>query len=486
MLGVPYFLSLFLRYHTTFRTRSKASAHHLYSLVTDLVDLTQGESGRLTINCELVDIKEAFQPLFSMAQQMIERKGLSWHIQVDDQLPMLWGDKVRLRQIILNLLSNAVKFTDEGEIRLTVRSSEGVLSIEVSDTGSGIPAKDQEAVFAEFYQLQRASHQGLGLGLTICRRLVEMHGGIITLESSGIYGKGTTFRVLLPTIDIRVSSAARNLASIGASSYDIDTTRSRAAVDEPSQQSELQLHEAEKIVLIIDDDLLALRTHERLIMSQLSNTQVATAINGEQALDAIARKLPDLIVIDLVMPELDGFALIDLFRNNPITRAIPIIVLTGKSLTENDMKQLSKGVFAVLNKDIFSADEIVRHIENALSHYQQLGNQTQLLVRKVLAYLHQNYKEPVTRKDMAAYVGISEDYLTTCFQREFGMSPINYLNRYRINRAKVLMASNEYSLTEIALEVGFSSSSYFTRVFRRETGMPPRAYKAGWWLQGRS
>ena len=132
---------------------------------------------------------------------------------------------------------------------------------------------------------------------------------------------------------------------------------------------------------------------------------------------------------------------------------------------------------AVLQKGLFTAEETLAHIEQALARNKRLGSETQRMVRQVMAYIHEHYAEPLAREDMASHVGVSARHLTRCFQQEVGLSPIAYLNRYRVKQAKQLLEAGDSSITEVAEAVGFASSGYFTDAFRREVGMSPREYQ---------
>jgi transcriptional regulator GlxA family with amidase domain len=164
-------------------------------------------------------------------------------------------------------------------------------------------------------------------------------------------------------------------------------------------------------------------------------------------------------------------------REHEHTRSIPVIVLTAQVLSEADMVRLNQGVAIVLEKGLFSVEETLAHVEAALARNRKLGSETQRLARKAMAYLHTHYPEPISRESVARYVGVSEDYLTRCFHQEVGVTPMAYLNRYRVNRAKALLEAGRDSVEEIAVAVGFSDAHHFRRVFRREAGMSPSAYQ---------
>lgn len=243
------------------------------------------------------------------------------------------------------------------------------------------------------------------------------------------------------------------------------------------QQCLLTGEAVENTILIVDDDPNTVEVHARMARSHSAQHRILKAHHGREALAVLQRERVDLVLLDLVMPEIDGFAVLAAMRAAESTRDIPVIVLTGQSLTEQDMRHLNQGVATVLSKGMFSADETLVHIQTALGRRRKLGSQAQHLVRQAMAYIHEHYAESVTRAGLARYLSMNEDYLTLCFRKELGMTPIEYLNRYRVNQAKALLTDGDKSITEIALAVGFSDSGYFSRVFRKKVGVSPEAFR---------
>jgi len=560
--------------------RIYVSAQHLDALIRDVLDLAQSEMGHLKLVPEPLDLAELLRAEAVIGEILAHNKGLAWRAEIPQDLPRVWGDRTRLGQVVLNLLNNAVKFTAQGEISLAARAENGAVTVTVQDTGMGIPEEEQEVIFDEFRQSERATargYGGLGLGLAICKRLVELHGGEIGVRSVAQEGGGSTFYFTLPAMPRRTSAAVseialdqpqqvillvkdaqggtllkQHLAQQGfevavhqvsettdwwawlfagppeAVILDLELASERgwetlkvlkgnpATRDVPvlfysiageeqggsvleldyltkpvgtSQLAEALMsqglinrpraEQSKHKILIVDDDAGVVETHARIVETQLPDCQVLKARNGWQALELIQQEHPDLVLLDLMMPELDGFGVLEAMREQEASRNIPIIVLTGQVLTEEEMARLNRGVVSVLGKGLFSVQETLEHMQAALTQRRSQIAEGQPLVRKALAFIHEHYAEPITRGDVAAYVGLSERHLTRCFRQEMGVTPITYLTRYRVQQAKGLLEAGDKGVTQVALEVGFSDSHYFARVFRREVGLPPSAYRRG-------
>ena len=444
--------------------RIHANAQHLGALIGDVLDLASSEAGQLRLTCDYVDLGQTLSMVAETGRRLAEAKGLAWQAALPAAGPWVWGDRTRLRQVALNLISNAVKFTSQGEISMTLAedSSAGAVTVQMRDTGIGIPLAEQAAIFAEFHRTTRSVAQGfggLGLGLAISQRIIDLHGGTLRVASPGVEGDGATFSFTLPTV---AAATAATPAAGWATGKDGELPASPARP---------------RTFLVVDDDAHTLDLHARIVQIHAPDNRVLRAHSGKEALAILAQTPVDLVLLDLMMPELDGFAVLEAMRTQEATRTIPVIVVTGQVLTEAEMARLNRSVAAVLGKGLYSLEETLAHLEAALAHEHRLSSTAQGLVRRAMAFLHAHYTETLTRRMIAAHVGLDEDYLTYCFRQEQGMTPITYLNRYRVNRAKQLLQQTNQSVTAIALAVGFSDSGYFSRVFRREVGVSPEAYR---------
>jgi len=230
-------------------------------------------------------------------------------------------------------------------------------------------------------------------------------------------------------------------------------------------------------VLIVDDDPQARELYAQLAARALPGCSVHTAENGAVALKRLAEETPALVILDLMMPDVDGFAVLEEMRARPATRRVPVVVMSGRTLSFEDVRRLDHMYVTFQSKDLLSDDETAAAFHRALAGVDALPPQTSLVVKHTIAYLQQNYHHAISRQELAAAVGVSKDYLSHIFRQELGLSPWEYLTRYRIQQAKALLRRTHESVTAIALQVGFDDLSYFNRVFRKHVGCSPSVYR---------
>lgn len=444
---------------------------HLDHLVLDVLDLGRSQLGQLRLEMKPLDLHDLLRDVMAAGEQMAHARDLSWRAHVPPYLPPVLADRARLQQILLNLIGNATKFTLHGEVVLLVAARDQEILFSVSDTGLGIPQQDQAIIFDEFRQSERTSargYGGMGLGLAITRRLVELHGGTIGLMSTGEEGHGATFYFTLPI----AGKKAPGEQAVGA----VQGAEVVAQVMEEHGLLSVSPRLPPPTILLVDDELDVLRVQTQLIRRRLPYVRVFEASNGRQALDLMQRVLPDLLLLDLMMPELDGFGVLQAMQAQLSLRTIPVIVMTAQVLPEETVIRLNGSVAGVVSKGLFHADETLLQIEAILRGDKRLGGGAQRIARQSLAYIHAHYPEPITRGDLARHAGVNERYLTRCFRQEVGITPIDYLNRCRVDAAKGMLSRGGKSIGEIAEATGFASSSQFSRVFHQYAGMSPREY----------
>jgi signal transduction histidine kinase/AraC-like DNA-binding protein len=545
------------------------SAEHLLHVINDLLDLSRAEIDELALSPEIIDPRPLLEEVFhTIANGTPSRGQVSWHLQLPNRLPAIQADLVRLRQVLLNLLNNACKFTDTGRIVLGAEITPPRLHIWVQDTGIGIPIDMQERIFEPFVTAEHTGRrgEGIGLGLSITRQLVALHGGSMTLESQP--GQGSTFHVYLPLpslsdqpaspfpasaqpVLLLISAQDQPAAEIVSfcqrqglemhrlqASDDMDQVVAEVrpaalAWDQASANSgdwvliqQLRNHpqlcrapfilygqgqgeELELVtgvtdfvvkpvsgktlmgainalcppasagpVLIVDDDPQARELYRGIVAKGFPGYPIRTANDGAAALVAMAEETPCLVILDLMMPEVDGFEVLDWMRANPKTRQNPVLVLTGRMLTLEDIKRLEQHALVTFQgKGVLSEEETAASLHRLLIGEDALPPHTSGLVKRAIAYLHRNYNQPLSRQQIAKAIGVSENYLSHIFRRELGLSPWEYLTRYRIKRAKELLNRTSDSITSVAFQVGFNDPAYFSRVFRKQVGLSPSAFR---------
>jgi signal transduction histidine kinase/CheY-like chemotaxis protein len=298
-----------------------SSGQHLLGLINDVLDITKVEAGRLDLAFESVDVSQAIAESVGGLRPLAERKDIT--IESETERETIDVDRGRLRQMLYNLLSNAIKFTPEGgTIRISTAVAGDLVRIAVADTGVGISPEDQAHVFEEFRQVgDIASRQeGTGLGLALTRRLAEAHDGTIELESA--VGKGTTFTITLPRSQAtseRQIGGDETATSVEAAPLGWPISTRSPAVD--------GLNGLRKpLVLIIEDEPSAARLLRTYAESM--EVEVAVANDGERGLDAARDRSPDAIVLDVLLPGMDGWEVLRELKSDPSTRNIPVIIVT--------------------------------------------------------------------------------------------------------------------------------------------------------------
>jgi signal transduction histidine kinase/AraC-like DNA-binding protein/DNA-binding LacI/PurR family transcriptional regulator len=231
-------------------------------------------------------------------------------------------------------------------------------------------------------------------------------------------------------------------------------------------------------VLIVDDDPQTREYLASLLTEDCSSYTIRMAADGADAIRHMTQEIPSLVILDLVMPGVDGFKVLEWMHSNMQTSRVPVLVLTGHPLSLEDVKKLERHTLVTVHsKEVLSDTEIVSAVNRSLFGTDTLSPCTSGLVMRAVAYFHLHYAEPLTRKDVAQAIGVSENYFSQIFRRELGISPWEYLTRYRIKQAERLLRFTTENITHIAKSVGFEDPAYFGRVFRKETGVSPTVFR---------
>jgi len=314
-----------------------SEGERLTHLINDVLDLAKIEAGKMEWNQENVSMPEVAERAIAATTSLFDQKALKLVKDIAIDLPEITGDKDKLIQVIINLISNSVKFTDKGSVTCRVFHEKDELMVSISDTGIGIAPEDYGAVFEQFKQVGGDTltdkPKGTGLGLPICKEIVEHHGGRIWVESE--VGKGSTFSFALPI----------NKATAPARPLHLDDLVKQ--LKEQVAHSQLNIIGQASNILIVDDD----DSIRSLLNQELGDAgyTIDEASNGKEALEKVRSNRPDLIILDIMMPEMNGFDVAVVLKNDPNTMDIPIIVL---SVVQDKARGFRIGVDRYLTKPI--------------------------------------------------------------------------------------------------------------------------------------
>jgi len=350
----------------------------LLKLVNTLLDFSRIEAGRVVASFEPVDLSQFTADLASVFRSIVERAGLKLTIDCP-ALPLpVYVDREMWEKIVFNLLSNAFKFTFEGEIAVTLRVVDGHAEVTVSDTGTGIPVEELPELFKRFHRIRGArgrSYEGSGIGLALVQELVQLHGGHVRIESD--LGHGSRFIVSIPQgighlpAERIGSGSARSSTSLTAEAYVHEAERWLAndlapapARDTSADIDRMSEPKDGKALVLVADDNADMRDYVTRMLA--TDYRVETVSDGAQAIESIQQVHPDLVLADVMMPVLDGFAVLQAVRSHPDLSGTPVILLSARAGEESRIEGLRAGADDYMVKP-FSARELLTRIESQLA-----------------------------------------------------------------------------------------------------------------------
>ncbi len=399
----------------------QSSGKTLLTLINDILDLSKVEAGKLVLQYEPVDLRSLIREMEMLFSQKIDEKGIGFIVEINPRLPeALMLDELRLRQILVNLIGNAVKFTHDGHVKLIMRKlthHSGInnldLVIEVEDTGTGIPGDQLDKIFGAFEQREgqrQADYGGTGLGLAITKRLIEMMGGVISVYNN-VCG-GCTFQFVLNAVTV---SSSPDLKTQDQSVFDVNAVRFEQAS-----------------ILIVDD----LEVNRQLVSGYLQQYDFTLfeAANGKEAVEYTRQHQPDLVLMDMKMPVMDGYEATTIIKDNETLKEIPIVALTANlSGTKSQTVQLDhiiEDAFdGFLGKPV-SKGELVAELTRFLKHEMKdiVVEHTGTTGKGGVGWLTESLSRELPYK-LPEFVGILQGWLELC--RKFAKTlPIDEIEEF--------------------------------------------------------
>jgi signal transduction histidine kinase/DNA-binding NarL/FixJ family response regulator len=486
------------------------NAQRLLRLINQVLDLTKLQAGQVSLERRPDDLVGFARGVTRAFAPLAERRGISLGFRSDLAGLRFPFDAEQLEKVLLNLLSNALKFTNRGgEVEVVVTSDDGAATIAVRDTGVGIRPEEMERIFERFFQADASAtrrYDGTGIGLALARELVELHGGEIGADSTP--GEGSTFTVRLPLGDADVASHQDGRGMVEWAAADADAIAASVPVGYAVQGDDRRPdggddagraggsngadgpdgEPGDRTTVLVVDDHADVRAYVRSVLS--ASYRVLEAVDGRDGLERARAALPDLIVADVMMPELDGLALARALKGDAMTSAIPVVLLTARAAPEDQVAGLETGADAYLVKP-FDPDVLEARVANLLAqrmrlreHFARVEAPTRAplpeegepspLERRLRPVVEAHLTDPDFGPDaLAAAAGLSYHQLYRALRDELHTTPSRLIRRARVELASELLRARQGSVTEIAYSVGFNSLSYFSRAFRERFDASP-------------
>lgn len=469
----------------------KNNGDRLLKLINQLLDIRRFETGNDQLNLEKKDLVSFLSAIVESFQQIAEQRGITLHFVCATTPFYMFFDSDKTEKILYNLLSNSFKFTQKGgviQVRINQTQNDPSLfaTIEVIDNGIGILPADLERIFKPFQQGKLNKTGGTGLGLAYSKALAELQGGMISVQS--ITGKGThnytNFTLTLPTYD-----------ATGKLITDNETTPLFNDADNADLSNSLQLQTTAntcklKTILLIEDNF-ELR---RYLRDHLAGCyEVLEAADGQVGFEMATRYHTDLIISDIMMPEIDGIALSRQLKSDLITSHIPIILLTARTTVEDQIEGLETGADDYIVKP-FNLKLLSLKINNLLVNQERLRERykaqvtvnasafkavspDEKLLKKILTYVEDHLSDPdLNIENICDSAGLSRTNLYRKMKALTGLSVAEFIKKMRLNRSQDLLKDRKFNVSEVCYMVGFTDAEYFRKCFKAEFGISPSEY----------
>lgn len=467
----------------------RKNSRNLLDLVNQILDLSKLRAGKLVPALAQSDIIIFLRYLVDAHESLAGLKQITLQFQSSQPSLMMDFDPKQLQLVVTNLISNAIKFTPEqGEVWIVVNqvneADPPLLDIQVRDTGIGLSAADIPLIFDRFHRARRMQKsQGSGIGLALVKELVEFMNGSIRVESE--LGKGSTFFLSFP-----IQHNAPLATDSALDHFHVNTIPER-----PIQRPIKVTKNGLPVLLIIEDSVDVTYYLQVCLEDQY---QIVTCANGQAGVEKAFELIPDVIISDVMMPKMDGFEVCRRIKTDVRTNHIPIVLLTARAAMEDKLLGLDQGADAYLVKPFEKAELLLRlnklmeirktlqeKYSSSLLNSQSLpkGKQTPVdeFMKKIEDAIIQGFQdEKFSVNELAAVVHLSRSHVHRKIKVLTGMSTAIYIRKVRLQKAKELLETTSFSISEIAYQVGFKSPVYFSQVFKETFGESPRKLRKEW------
>lgn len=475
------------------------NAHKLLNLINKLLDYRKIESGNILLKIKEEDIVAFVEEIYVTFKELADRKSIKFNFHSDQPSLMLWFDKEKLEMVLNNIISNSFKYIGTGdEINIFVSKQisdkypQGRATIKVKDNGIGIPKRHLGNIFDWFYKGDNSGTMSTGIGLSLAKKLIHLHKGEIFVDS--VQGSGSTFSIKIPLgndhfkpDEIMVeNNLDKFLPGVPAIEDTEIKTDSLAGEDVASRKG------LKSILLVEDDEEIRVFLKEYFQKTY----KVYESTNGMEGLAATSNLHPDLIISDIMMPEMNGIDLCRALKSNIRTSHIPVILLTAKTMLTHHKEGIEMGADAYITKPFspevlaLTIQNLFRSRENVIRFYRSLfttelhgGSEKEIDSpdKKFLHSIYEMLKSNLDKPDfniheLCEVLNMSRSLVYKKVKMLTGLSPVEYVRSLRMQEAAKLLKSKKYKVFEVVYMVGFSDLKYFRQCFVKEFGYSPSEY----------
>ena len=469
----------------------KHNAEKLSRIAKDLTTIRNKSIKRLRLYVTKNDLRRDLYKIVIGFNELATLKNIDFQIEIPEQQINFWYDVSNLEHVLYNVLSNAFKFTPiGGKIILRVKILANGIRISVVDNGPGIAAEDQESIFKMFFQSKQGEKiQGLGIGLALSKEIIDLHDGELSVSSQE--GKGANFSIFLKNGKAHYKNR-KNVSFEKIDKNSVFKPEVLSSIDKRKQLPSL-LNTDKKIHILLVEDNIEMQIFLQDILSR--NYKITTAKHGKKALDLLANGLsPDLIISDVMMPEMDGIEMSEKIIKNKRFNHIPIIMLTARADNASRLIGLKTGVVSYIQKP-FDPAELFLTIENLVIHNQNIvcrykiqnatntkmdhsKNKDVEFIDQLSTCLQENIDNPSFKlEDLTKKLSMSYSVIFRKCQELTGKSLTEYFRLIKLKKAAGFIVLNNFRVSDAAFQSGYSDTKYFSKCFKEEFGMTPSQFK---------
>lgn len=458
------------------------NANRLLRLVDQLLEMRKLDAGKMELELSQNDLVAFIRDIVGDFGVKAKQKHIDLQFISPFKELLFAFDTEKLDKVLFNIISNAFKYTpDGGLIHVSILKNTDKIEINIADNGIGMNAEEKAHAFDLFYRGNKNIPLGTGLGLALSQEFVTLHGGEIIINSEK--DKGTTFKINLPIIESKQVWEEKKAINSSKRTEEFEDSESPIIINDLK-------HTFENTIILIEDN-----QDLNLFLGQKLEKQynVVAAENAERGWQEILSYIPDIIICDVMLPGMDGFALTQKVKSDFRTSHIPVILLTAKSQIESQIEGTKAGaddyILKPFNQQLLeeklkglveNRDRMRRRFSNEVINPNQLQKGERRFLLEFEALIEKNIKDStLSVEKLSQQLGMSRVQLFRKISALTNKNVADYIAEYKLQKAKILLKEQEKNITEIAYELGFSTPSYFTTFFKQKTNQTPTEWRNG-------